>query len=59
MAGDNKWQEHVVDDEGSTKKGKGGKAMATAIKVKDKKEDKGNKEGDGVGDEGGRQQQGQ
>jgi hypothetical protein len=42
-----------MDDEGSNKEGKGGKAMATAIKVAGKEEDKGNKEGNGVSKEGG------
>ncbi len=61
----------MVDDEGSNKKGKGGKAMATVIRVVGNKEGKGNrmaltirvvcdKEGNGVGsrsngNEGGRQ----
>jgi hypothetical protein len=34
------------------KEGKGGKVVATAIRVAGNKEAKGNKEGDGVGDKG-------
>ncbi len=37
----------MADDEGSNKEGKGVKAMATTIRVG------GNKEGDGIGNEGG------
>jgi hypothetical protein len=39
--------------------GKGGKAMATTIRVTGNKEGKGNKEGNGIGDKGGVQRRGQ
>jgi hypothetical protein len=41
------------------KEGKGGKAMATAIRVVGDKKGNGNKEGNDVGNEGGVQQRGQ
>ncbi len=47
-----------MDDEGSSKEGKGGKAMATLIRVAGNEEGKGDKEGDCIGNKGGVQQRG-
>jgi hypothetical protein len=52
MAGDNKWWSHVANDKGIDKEGKGGKAMAMAIRVA------GDEGGHGVGNEGGVQPSG-
>ncbi len=57
-AGDKEQQEHVANDEGSNKEGKGGKGDGDAMRVVGNEEAKGGKS-NGVGDNGGVQQRGQ